>query len=61
MLTSATSNSKGVVKRLKRLRSELGYAQRRVFEIQTGVSARPGRRAKISRTVDELERLYYAA
>ncbi len=59
MLTSATSTSqsKGAVRRLKRLLAELDYVERRVFEIRTGV---PVRRPKISRSVEELEQLYAA-
>ncbi len=59
MLTSAisTSQSKGAVRRLKRLLAELDYVERRVFEIRTGV---PVRRPKISRSVEELEHLYAA-
>ena len=51
MLTSATSTSqsKGAVRRLKRLLAELDYVERRVFEIRTGV---PVRRPKISRSVE---------
>lgn len=60
MLTSATSKTGRVVKRLKALWGELDYAQRRSFELQTGVSAGSGRRRRISRSVDELERLYAA-
>ncbi len=59
MLTSATSTSqtKGAVRRLKRLLAELDYVERRVFEIRTGV---PVRRPKISRSVEDLEQLYAA-
>jgi hypothetical protein len=59
VLTSATSTSqtKGAVRRLKRLLAELDYVERRVFEIRTGI---PAHRPKISRSVEELERLYAA-
>ena len=57
MLTSATSQSKGAVRRLRRLLAELDYVERRVFEIRTGV---PARRPKINRSVEELEQLYAA-
>jgi hypothetical protein len=59
VLTSATSTSqsKGAVRRLKRLLAELDYVERRVFEIRTGV---PVSRPKISRSVEELEQLYAA-
>ena len=60
MLASATSKTGRVVKRLKRLWGELDYAQRRSFEIQTGVPVGTGKRRKISRSVDELDRLYAA-
>jgi hypothetical protein len=58
-MTSATSTSqsKGAVRRLKRLLAELDYVERRVFEIRTGVSVR---QPKISRSVEELEQLYAA-
>ena len=59
-MTQATSQTKRVVKRVNRLRSELGYAQRRMFEIRTGVPVGPREPRKISRSVDELERLYAA-
>jgi hypothetical protein len=55
--TSATSRIKRAARRAKRLWSELDYAQRRVFEMRTGV---PLTRPNISRSVDELERLYAA-
>jgi hypothetical protein len=55
--TSATSRIKRATRRAKRLWSELDYAQRRVFEMRTGV---PLTRPNISRSVDELERLYAA-
>ncbi|HEY4825616.1 MAG TPA: hypothetical protein VIH85_02565 [Solirubrobacteraceae bacterium] len=57
MKTSATSRIKRAARRAKRLWSELDYAQRRVFEMRTGV---PLTRPNISRSVDELERLYAA-
>jgi hypothetical protein len=55
--TSATSRIKRAARRAKRLWAELDYAQRRVFEMRTGV---PLTRPNISRSVDELERLYAA-
>ncbi|HTX10163.1 MAG TPA: hypothetical protein VME22_16200 [Solirubrobacteraceae bacterium] len=60
MFTSATSRTKQAVKRLKRLWGELDYAQRRSFELQTGVPTGARRRARISRSIDDLERLYAA-
>ena len=60
VMTSATSRVKRVVRRARRVWAELEYGQRRMFEIQTGVSVRPERRPRISRSIDELERLYAA-
>lgn len=60
MLTQATSQTKRIVRRANRLRSELGYAQLRLFEIRTGVPVGPREPHKISRSVDELNRLYAA-
>jgi len=60
VVTQATTQTKRIVKRVNRLRSELGYAQRRMFEIRTGVPVRTHEPRKISRSVDELERLYAA-
>ena len=57
MKTSATSRIKRAARRAKRLWSELDYAQRRVFEMRTGV---PLTRPNVSRSADELERLYAA-
>ncbi|HUA47634.1 MAG TPA: hypothetical protein VMA77_20525 [Solirubrobacteraceae bacterium] len=59
-MTSATSKTRRVIGRVRRVWAELGYAQRRLFEIRTGIPARPERRPRISRSVDELERLYAA-
>lgn len=62
MLTQKTSRTRRIVRRVNRLRSELGYAQRRMFEIRTGVPvpARTHEPRRISRSVDELDRLYAA-
>jgi hypothetical protein len=60
VLTSTTSRTKRAVVGLKRLWSEMDYAQRRAFEVRTGVSAGADRRVRISRSIDELERLYAA-
>jgi hypothetical protein len=54
------SRTKRVIRRIKQVWDELGYAQRRMFEIRTGVPVRPNERPKISRSVEELERLYAA-
>jgi len=59
-MTFTTSRIKRTARRLQRIWSELDYAQRRSFEMRTGVPAGARRRATISRTVDELERLYAA-
>jgi hypothetical protein len=59
-MKTATSRIKRVARRVKRIWSELDYAQRRMFEMRTGVPARAQRRPRISRSVDELERLYAA-
>jgi len=45
---------------LKRVVAEFDYVQRRLFEIRTGVPAHAERRPRISRSIDELERLYAA-
>jgi hypothetical protein len=60
MTTATASKTKRAFRRLKRLWAELDYAQRRTFEIQTGVPVGGGERPRISRSVDELERLYAA-
>lgn len=45
---------------LRRTWTEMDYAQRRVFELQTGVSATPTR-SVTDRRLDELEALYALA
>lgn len=60
MLKATTSRTKRLVRRFRRIWSELAYAQRRLFEIRTGVSIRATGHPKISRSIDELERLYAA-
>jgi hypothetical protein len=52
--------TKRAIRRIRQVWSELGYAQRRLFEIRTGVPVRFGQRPKISRSVEELERLWAA-
>ena len=59
-MTSATSRTKRLARRMKRLWGEMDYAQNRMFELRTGVPTNAQRRPKISRSVDELERLYAA-
>jgi hypothetical protein len=44
MSTTITHQTKRTVKRIRALWAELDYAQRRLVEIQTGVSCRPGPR-----------------
>lgn len=60
MLSTATSRTKRAFRRLKRLWMEMEYAQRRSFELRTGVPVGADRGPKICRTVDELERLFAA-
>ena len=60
MLNATTSQTRRLVRRFKLVWSELAYAQRRSFELQTGVPTGARNRFKISRSVDELERLYAA-
>jgi hypothetical protein len=59
MQTAANSRAKRAISRARRIWSELDYAQRRLFEIRTGVRATaPEMRASVRRQVEELERLY---
>lgn len=45
-MTSITSHTRSAVSRVRTIGRELGYAQRRMFELQTGVRlARPARHA----------------
>jgi hypothetical protein len=60
MATATASKSTRAIRRLKRLWAELDYAQRRSFELRTGVPVGANARQRISRSVDELERLYAA-
>jgi hypothetical protein len=66
MTNANASRIRQIISRVTRVWSELDYAQRRVFEIRTGIptgageSRRAGGRPKISRSVEELERLYAA-
>jgi hypothetical protein len=55
-----TSRTRRVFGRLKRLWGEMNYAQRRSFELRTGVPAGAAGHPHISRSVDELERLLAA-
>lgn len=54
---STNSRAARIARRLRRTWGDMDYAQRRMFELRTGVSARPSRRSKIS--VEDLERLYH--
>jgi hypothetical protein len=50
---------KAVIRRIVNVWNELGYAQRRLFEIQTGVPVDDvRRRRRARRTIKELEALY---
>jgi hypothetical protein len=60
VLKATTSQTKRLVRRFRLVWSELAYAQRRSFEVQTGVPTGARNRPRISRSVDELERLYAA-
>ena len=58
-MATATKRLGRTAKRVKGVWAELGYAQRRLFEIRTGVIAtRPQERVRPATTVDELEALY---
>lgn len=52
--------AKRAIRRIKQVWSELGYAQRRLFEIRTGVPVPARQRPEIIRSLEELERLYAA-
>lgn len=59
MKTMTESRTSHTIGRVKQIWSELDYAQRRLFEIRTGVpSTAPGKRPTDQARVDELERLY---
>ena len=60
MLKATADQTKRRIRRLRTVWAELNYAQRRSFEIQTGVPVHPAKAARISRAIDELERLYAA-
>jgi len=57
---ATADQTKRIARRFRRVWAELGYVQRRVFEIQTGVPVRPADGPRISRTIDELDRLFAA-
>ena len=58
MLKATASQVKRLARRFRRVWAELDYAQRRSFEIQTGVPLRRNHGPRISRTIDELNRLF---
>jgi hypothetical protein len=60
MTTGTTSHIRRAYRRVKRAWSELEYAQRRLFELRTGVAVTgPKRTSSRDRaTIDKLERLY---
>ncbi len=59
MRTAKHSHVSRALGRAKRIWSELDYAQRRLFELRTGVpSTTPERRPSLKARIDELERLY---
>jgi hypothetical protein len=60
MKTARASKTRRAMKSVKGLWSELDYAQKRSFEIRTGIPVRRGSRPHISRSIDELNRLYAA-
>jgi hypothetical protein len=51
------SRATRIARRVRRTWAELDYAQRRMFELRTGVSARGQRRS--TARIEELERLYH--
>jgi hypothetical protein len=55
MTTATTSGVRHTFERMKRVWSEIDYAQQRLFEIRTGVPVIERRKAE---TVEELEALY---
>ena len=58
-ITKSSKRSRWL-RRARGIWNELDFAQRRSFEVQTGVPVGARRGRRISRTVDELERLYAA-
>ena len=47
-----------ITTRIRRLFGELGYAQRRSFELQTGVPLSEGHSARHQRQIDHLDALW---
>jgi hypothetical protein len=58
-MSARESKTRRQIKRIKEIWSDLDYAQRRAFEIRTGVPVIE-RRARIARSAEDLERLYAA-
>jgi hypothetical protein len=59
MQTATKSRARRTIDRARQIWSELDYAQRRLFEIRTGIRGTgPEIRAGVRRQIDELERLY---
>jgi hypothetical protein len=60
-MNGAINQFRRAIASVRRLWSELDYAQRRALEIKTGVSlTTPGERPGFRRRMEELERLYAA-
>ena len=59
MATATQSRIRQAVTEVKRVWAELDYAQRRLFEIRTGVPViSRDQRVRTARTVEELDSLY---
>lgn len=59
MATATQSRIRQAVTEVKRVWAELDYAQRRLFEIRTGVPViNRDQRVRTARTVEELDSLY---
>jgi BMFP domain-containing protein YqiC len=59
MATATKSNVRQATNRVKRVWAEMDYAQRRLFEIRTGVAVIDrSQRTSPAASVDELEALY---
>ncbi len=59
-MSARKTRTRRAVKRVKQIWSEIDYAQRRAFELRTGIPVIEPRRARIARSVEDLERLYAA-
>jgi hypothetical protein len=60
VLKATTNQIKRLIRRFRQVWAEVSYAQRRAFEIRTGVPVGANKSPRISRTIDELDRLYAA-